>query len=137
MKQYFADTFYFLALLNPRDEYHSAAQTALSSTAAKLISTRWVLIEVADALASISMRSRCVSLFETLEADEQVEIISASDEWFRRGMELYRQRPDKDWPLTDCISFAVMGDLGVKEALTGDRHFRQAGFVPLLSRGDS
>jgi predicted nucleic acid-binding protein len=107
MKQYFADTFYFLALLNPRDEFHLAAQSALSSTVAKLITTRW---------------------------DSQVEISSASEELFHRGMELYRNRPDKDWPLTDCISFTFMDDLGIKEALTGDRHFRQAGFVPLLAR---
>jgi hypothetical protein len=49
-----------------------------------------------------------------------------------RGLDLYRSRPDKDWPLTDCISFVVMAQRGITEALTGDHHFRQAGFTPLL-----
>jgi hypothetical protein len=47
---------------------------------------------------------------------------------------LYDARPDKDWSLTDCISFVVMGDERLTEALTGDRHFVQAGFVALLAQ---
>jgi len=49
-----------------------------------------------------------------------------------RGIQLFRARRDKDWPLTDCISFAVMQDEGIKNALTGDKHFEQAGFIALL-----
>jgi len=45
---------------------------------------------------------------------------------------LYQNRPDKNWSLTDCISFVVMQEHGITEALTADRHFEQAGFVPLL-----
>ena len=48
-------------------------------------------------------------------------------------MDLYRHRKDKDWSLTDCISFAAMTDEGLTEALTADRHFEQAGFVALLA----
>jgi uncharacterized protein len=67
-----------------------------------------------------------------LEADQSVTIVPASDDLFRRGVDLYRQRPDKDWPLTDCLSFVVMNDHGATEALTGDHHFEQAGFQALL-----
>jgi len=35
---------------------------------------------------------------------------------------------DKDWPLTDCVSFVVMEDGAFKTRLTGDKHFEQAGF---------
>ena len=77
-------------------------------------------------------RPRFLTLLETLEADPDVSIIPASDELFRRGVDLYRRRPDKDWPLTDCFSFVVMGDVAANEALTGDHHFQQAGFVALL-----
>ncbi len=51
----------------------------------------------------------------------------------QRGRELYRGRPDKEWSLTDCISFVVMRDEHLTEALTADRHFEQAGFKPLLA----
>ncbi len=47
-------------------------------------------------------------------------------------MELYRHRPDKEWGTTDCISFVVMQDYGLTEALTTDEHFKQAGFRALL-----
>ena len=52
--------------------------------------------------------------------------------YFDEGVRLYVARPDKDWSLTDCISFVVMRERGITEALTGDRHFEQAGFVALL-----
>ena len=64
-----------------------------------------------------------------------MKIIAASDDVFDRGADLYDRRPDKDWSLTDCISFEVMTDRAVKEALTGDRHFTQAGFRALLLPG--
>jgi predicted nucleic acid-binding protein len=67
-----------------------------------------------------------------LENDDQVKIVPASHELFRHGLTLYFQRPDKKWFLTDCISFAVMAENGLKDALTGDRHFEQAGFTALL-----
>ena len=51
---------------------------------------------------------------------------------FDAGVELYVRRPDKAWSLTDCISFVVMREHGMNEALTGDRHFEQAGFIALL-----
>jgi hypothetical protein len=59
-------------------------------------------------------------------------MIPATQELFDRGVALYESRPDKEWSLTDCISFVVMADHGITEALTGDRHFEQAGFVALL-----
>jgi hypothetical protein len=59
-------------------------------------------------------------------------IIGPDQYWFDAGMELYADRPDKDWSLTDCISFVVMQERGITDALTGDRHFEQAGFRALL-----
>ena len=49
------------------------------------------------------------------------------------GLGLYESRPDKEWSLTDCISFVVMKKEGIVEALTEDRHFEQAGFVACSS----
>ena len=67
-----------------------------------------------------------------LDSDASVTIISVSVELYNRGIDLYRHRPDKEWGATDCVSFVVMNDLGITEALTHDRHFEQAGFTALL-----
>ena len=64
--------------------------------------------------------------------DASFHIVPASTELLTRGIQFYRERPDKEWSLTDCISFVVMAEKGLSEALTGDRHFEQAGFKPLL-----
>ena len=71
-------------------------------------------------------------LLDDLRNDPAVTIVHATDALLEKGIRLYRSRPDKDWPLTDCISFSVMAERGVSDALTGDRHFEQAGFRALL-----
>ena len=128
----FADTYYYLALLNPRNKAHARALAISPTLTGRLVTTSYVLIEVADALATPPERPRFLALLAALEADPNVTIVPASEDLFRRGVELYRHRPDKDWPLTDCLSFVVMNDAGSTEALTGDHHFRQAGFQVLL-----
>ena len=89
-------------------------------------------MEVADALAESISRCSVVPFIRHLGQDQKVKIISASPELFERGLQLYEQRPDKDWPLTDCVSFVVMKEEELTDALTGDRHFEQAGFKTLL-----
>ncbi len=130
MNAVFADTFYFLALINDRDAAHPRA---LQFDAARpLITTAWVLTEVGDALSVPENRPAFLQLLETLQDSPDARIIGPTDELFKRGIELFRQRVDKEWSLTDCISFVVMNDERVTDALTGDRHFEQAGFRALL-----
>ena len=71
-------------------------------------------------------------MFRDLQQQEKLTIIPASRELLDEGLNLYEDRPDKEWSLTDCISFVVMQREGLTEALTGDKHFEQAGFVSLL-----
>ena len=132
MKLIFADTYYYLALLNPRDSAHAMAVSLSQRGSGKMITTEWVLTEVADAFAAPSLRPAFLALLDSLEADEDVQTVRATRELFSRGIELYRDRPDKDWPLTDCISFVVMEEHKIVEALTADKHFQQAGFVTLF-----
>ena len=73
-----------------------------------------------------------VDTLNDLREDEGVNIISVNSELFSRAFKLYLSRMDKDWGLTDCISFVVMKDVKMKEALTTDHHFEQAGFVRLM-----
>lgn len=128
MRCAFADAFYFLALLNPRDAAHEWAVEFAGSP----VTTGWVLTEVADALAHRSVRELFVELQDLLAENSHIQVIPCTDELWQAGCELYRTRPDKDWSLTDCTSFVIMQREGITEALTGDHHFEQAGFVPLL-----
>jgi uncharacterized protein len=91
-----------------------------------------VLAEVADALCDAANRNACVDFIDDLRRSSRVKVEPASRASFESGWKLYGTRRDKDWSLTDCISFVVMQRHGITEALTGDHHFEQAGFRALL-----
>jgi uncharacterized protein len=129
----FADTFYFLALVNTRDSAHEKATAFSTEHEDRIVTTAWVLTELADALCDSSHRRAFQRVFNGLKADSGTLIVPPSRSLFERGIELYDARDDKDWSLTDCISFVVMENHGIKDALTGDRHFEQAGFRALLA----
>lgn len=132
MSGVFADACYFLALTLGRDRLHQQA-LVLAATDQPLITTEWVLAEVAATLAAPRMRARFTALMAWLEARNDVTIVTTSTEHFKMGCALYARRKDKGWSLTDCISFLVMWRRGVKSALTSDKHFAQAGFQILMS----
>lgn len=133
MKSVFADTFYFLALLNERDAAHKRAVVASRGAGLALVTTEFVLIELADALCKPQQRDEVLALCHVVETDPAFRLVRASSELVQRGRKLYRDRADKEWPLTDCISFVVMEDQSLSEALTADHHFEQAGFKALLA----
>ena len=129
----FADTHYFIALLDSRDAAHRRVLAESSIKGRRYLTTEFILIELADGFCAAEDRNEFVALFDGLRTDSRITIIPASTELFARGYTLYRDRPDKNWSLTDCISFVVMADEGLTEALTGDHHFEQAGFIALLA----
>ena len=129
----FIDTVHILALLNPRDRWHRKAVELSQSVRAPLVTSHAVLTEVADAL---SHRNRRMWAFETiadLRSDPDVRCVAVDEKTFAAALALYRDRPDKDWSLTDCISFVIMREQQLSDALTADAHFVQAGFRALLS----
>lgn len=132
MNNWFADTFYFLALLVHEDKAHARAVEITSHLRTGIVTTPWVLTEVADGLAAARTRGAFARLLDTLRSNPRVTIVALDESLFDRGIQLYLNRPDKNWSLTDCISFILMEDLGLTEALTGDHHFEQAGFRALL-----
>jgi predicted nucleic acid-binding protein len=135
MSGVFADAFYFIALLNPADRHHGAALAAAMGLNRPLVTTGWVLVEVADALGASASRHRVAAFLRKVIADPQVDVEPPGMDALQRGLDLFDRRPDKSWSLTDCISFVVMTDRGLTEALTGDHHFEQAGFRALLREG--
>ena len=135
MSDWFADTFYFLALRNPKDAYHQdAVEVTKRQGGRRLVTTSWVLTEVADALSAPANRQGFLDLLTFCKSDAHVVLVPCAESLFERGVDLFQQRTDKGWTLTDCISFVVMQERGLTAALTGDRHFEQAGFEALLRR---
>jgi len=132
MRRVFADSFYFFALMNENEIPHKRAREYANAFAGEFVTTAWVLTELADGLARPRFRSLFLKLYDDLSGSVNVNIVPCSPELMNAGLDLYRRRLDKAWSLTDCISFVVMQREGIAEALTGDQHFEQAGFVALL-----
>ncbi len=135
MNRVFLDTSYAVALSATTDEKHArAAELAdeLEASGTHFITTRAILLEIGNALSKVRYRSAAIKLLTALENDPRVEIVTASDELYRRAFEIYADRVDKEWGLIDCMSFVVMNDEGITDVLTADNHFHQAGFRVLL-----
>lgn len=96
------------------------------------MTTEWVLTELADGLASSRHRKMFVATRQELLADPDAKVVGFDNQLYEEGIRLFQDRDDKEWSLTDCISFVVMKREGLTEALTGDHHFEQAGFDALL-----
>ena len=129
------DTSYVLALENRKDPHHERAKLLdrqlMQEGALSLL--HWgIFIEVADGYARADRRAKGLQLLEKLETENRYLVYPVSDSLLQQALNLYRARPDKDWGLTDCLSFVLMKQEGVTEALTADVHFRQAGFTALL-----
>jgi len=132
MKAVFADTFYFLALLNQRDPAHPRAVGFSRTPQMTIVTTEFVLLELADALSKPATRPETLAVWTLVETDAAFRLVRASTELLARGRKLYQERRDKEWELTDCVSFVVMQEQGLTDALTADQHFEQAGFKALL-----
>jgi predicted nucleic acid-binding protein len=135
MKAVFADSSFYVALLNADDELHSRAADLTRHLQGRIVTTEWVLAEVADAFCRPPFRKLALELIRDLQRDPSVRIVRATHKLFEHGLSLYGRRADKNWSLTDCTSFVVMQQLSLMEVLTADRHFDQAGFRPLMRQG--
>ena len=132
MSVVFADTHYFLAQFNPEDQDHAKAAAFTQSFHGRMLTTDWIIVELADAFARQPNRAIFIAIYRSLLTSGELVIVPADRTLLQAGISLYAQRPDKEWSLTDCISFAVMQREAITEALTADRHFEQAGFTVLL-----
>lgn len=128
----FVDAHYLLALLNSRDQDHAKAVKWSRGRGTRLVTTAWILVEVADALSPASSRLRAARFLRAFQEDSFVEVVTPTLRQFDDALRFYERRPDKDWSLTDCISFQLMTERGIVDALTADHHFEQAGFRALL-----
>jgi predicted nucleic acid-binding protein len=127
------DTVFIQSLFNTTDQYHTRSMEWVSLLPAvrEAWVTEAVLIEVGNALSAVNRAAAVHSIHDAYRTPN-VRVVSVDTPLLSRALELYRKRPDKDWGLTDCISFVVMPEQGITEALTADHHFVQAGFNALL-----
>ena len=129
----FVDTLFVIALINPRDQYHAkASELAAKYEKHPLLITDAVLLEIGNGLAR-NYKQEAVEIIEDFIDSEEVEIAHLTPTLFERAFNLYRKHNDKDWGLIDCISFLVMTDANINQALTFDQHFEQAGFKVLMA----
>jgi uncharacterized protein len=135
MIEVFLDTSFAIALSSQTDRNHLqavelASQLELHKT--RLVTTQAILLKIGNALSKQRYRLAAIQLLESLETDRNVEIVLLTNDLYHQAFNLFKQRQDKEWGLVDCISFVVMQERGITEALTADAHFQQAGFRPLL-----
>lgn len=131
----FVDTVAWLALTNKSDDLHAKAQKVRDSLVkhqVQFVVTDYVIVEIANALSKIPFRSAAIQLITFIQQSENILIFEVDKGIFNGAWDLYSTRPDKEWSMTDCISFTVMKHIGITEAFTNDHHFEQAGFSVLI-----
>src|SRR5205085_12586139 len=128
----FLDTSGLLCFLDRRDRRHTEAIQSYRNTRLRLTSN-YVLTEyVALAHARGLPRQQILDFSKAILADVEVEITWVDEALHQRAVELLLARDDKTYSLCDAVSFVLMRERGVSEAMTTDRHFEQEGFVRLL-----
>lgn len=135
MPELFLDTGFAIALASPRDQHHQCAvelATEVKANATHLVTTHAVVLEIGNSLSKGNYRTAAVQLIASLRTDPTVEILTVDEELFDKSFTLFGNRDDKEWSLTDCISFVVMETRRITDALTPDEHFNQAGFNALM-----
>ena len=131
----FLDSSYAIALSASSDQLHLRAvdlANDMERQPRRLITTRAVLLEIGNALSKQRYRSAAVRLLTSMESDPTIEVVPLTNDLYFQAFDLFRNRSDKEWGLTDCAAFVVMQARGLVEALTSDEHFEQAGFRALL-----
>ncbi|MCC6124832.1 MAG: type II toxin-antitoxin system VapC family toxin [Pirellulales bacterium] len=131
----FLDTSFVLAMENIDDPLHGSAlnwERRLAETNTAFISHWGIILEIGDGYSKIGRRMKGQKILDRLLKEEGFYIFPLTDSLIHEGLSIYQTRLDKEWGLTDCISFALMRQEGIEDALTSDVHFRQAGFQTLL-----
>ena len=135
MPEIFADTFYWIALINTADNWHGQASSfAQSSPDAKVVTTEAVLTEVLNYFSGTgeNLRRATAQLCEQALHHGNINVVPQTRESFSEALGLYLGRPDKGYSQTDCLSMIEMRNRGITDVLTHDRHFVQEGFKILF-----
>jgi predicted nucleic acid-binding protein len=127
MREVFADTAYWIGLINPQDDLHRLAKEISAQLGSfRIVTSEMVLAEVLNALADYGPHIRAfgTKTVRSIVESASIDVEPQTRVLFREALKLYGERPDKDWSLTDCASFVIMARRGINEALTSDAHYR-------------
>ena len=140
MNTLFVDTVYWIALLHPGERFHryAVAQWTLREDCL-WVTSDLVLIEVLNFFAGrgATFRQVAVGLVECLQDRPNTHVVRLPDMNLALAVGLYDGRRDKGWSLTDCSSFVIMERMNIREALTLDKHFEQAGYGIIMKHEDT
>ena len=132
MTDLFLDANYLIALEVSDDQHHKEAShhwSALLQSPPLLVTTSYILDEVVTFLNSKRHHTNAVRVGNSLLTSSAIKLIHVDEALFKEGWEYFRKHADKTFSLTDCISFVLMSQLEITQALTFDKHFVQAGFM--------
>jgi predicted nucleic acid-binding protein len=134
----FVDTAGFLALWDGADEHHGRAvslQADLLRKKRRFLTTDYIVDETTTLLLVRHSHGAAADFLATTLESRSLRLEWIDSELFHTAAALFRRHDDKEWSFTDCVSFALMGELKMEDSFTTDHHFHQAGFNPLLERG--
>lgn len=135
MNEVYADSGYWIAMLNRHDQWSLAAVRATRQTRGRrIVTSEMVIVEFLNGVAryGAQSRSQAVITARSLYNNPNIEVIKQSSIQLAAAVERYSQRIDQRWSVTDCASFLIMEERGITDALAHDRDFVQAGFRALL-----
>ena len=134
-REVFVDTSGLYALVDKNDAAHAASRDAVGKllrAGSRLVVTDYVIDETAT-LAKVRGGSRIADrVLDLVEQSQGIRIEWIGPERFASTQAFFRRHSDHGYSFTDCSSFVVMRELGLARALTTDRHFVEAGVLPLL-----
>ena len=134
-REIFVDTSGFFALLVKQDEKHRRSDRILKGAAGSrrgFVTTDYVLDETSTLLKARGHGHVLAEFFERVFASGACRVEWTDAERFATAQSDFLKRLDQPWSFTDCLSFRVMNELRLTEALTKDAHFQRAGFRALL-----
>lgn len=131
MKSVFLDTGYVIALELASDQHHQAALKHWRSIAKSLpllVTTSYVFDEIVTFFNSRGHHAKAVEIGNRLLNSPSIRLVHVGEDLFQAGWDYFQKSKDREYSLTDCISFLMMEEFGIDTAFAFDKHFVQAGF---------
>ena len=131
----FIDSSGLYALADRRDSYHAQAKERvgrLIESGTGLVLSDYIVDEVCTLAKVRAGSDAALRLLDIVERSRAIDLVFIGVEHFQAAKALFRRHADHGYSFTDCTSFVVMNELRIRDALTSDHHFVEAGFRILL-----